>query len=141
MNIMKSTVYLTILVCLTLSCNRQAKQRQENMALQHQLDSMKIESMKGEQKKEEEKVVVVHERNATHGTVTTTTQAQQPQKKKGISNTAKGALIGAGVGAVTGAAVSKEKGKGAIIGGLIGAGAGAVTGRAIDKKKAKDTAR
>lgn len=130
-----------ILVCLTLSCNRQAKQQQENMTLQHRLDSMKIAAMQEDQKKAEqqEKVVVVHERNAGQGTAQAA-QAQ-PQKKKGISNTAKGALIGAGVGAVTGAAVSKERGKGAIIGGLIGAGAGAVTGKVIDKKKAKDTAR
>ena len=106
--------------------------------MQHQLDSMKIEALKEEQKKDE-KVVVVHERNATQGT--TTPAPAQPQKKKGISNTAKGALIGAGVGAVTGAVVSKNKGKGAVIGGIIGAGAGAVTGKVIDKKKAKDTAR
>lgn len=56
-------------------------------------------------------------------------------ERKGMSRTAKGALIGAGVGAVTGAVVSKKKGKGALIGGLIGAGAGAVVGNATDKKK------
>lgn len=60
--------------------------------------------------------------------------AQQP-KKKGWSNTAKGAVIGAGAGALTGALVSDQKGKGAIIGGVIGAGAGAGTGAIIDKSQ------
>lgn len=57
------------------------------------------------------------------------------QKRKGMSNAAKGALIGAGVGAATGAIVSKKKGTGAIIGGLAGAGVGAGTGAIIDSKK------
>lgn len=57
------------------------------------------------------------------------------KKKRKMSNVAKGALIGAGVGAITGAVVSKKSGKGAIIGGVIGAGAGAGTGAIIDKKK------
>lgn len=57
------------------------------------------------------------------------------QKRKVMSNTAKGALIGAGVGAITGAAVSDKKGTGAIIGGLAGAGVGAGTGAIIDDKK------
>lgn len=69
--------------------------------------------------------------------------AETTTKKKGMSNTGKGALIGAGAGAVTGAvtgaAVSGQKGKGAVIGGLIGAaagaGVGAITGKTIDKKK------
>lgn len=69
--------------------------------------------------------------------------APQPAAKKGLNNTKKGALIGAGAGiltgAITGAAVSHDKGKGAVIGGLIGgaagAGAGAITGKTIDKKK------
>lgn len=59
---------------------------------------------------------------------------QQPVKKKGWSKTAKGTVIGAGSGAVVGAAVSKKKGKGAIIGGVVGAGAGYIIGRNEDKK-------
>ena len=57
------------------------------------------------------------------------------QKKKGWSGTAKGAVIGAGAGAITGAAISKKKGEGAIIGGLAGAAVGAGTGAIIDGKK------
>jgi uncharacterized protein YcfJ len=54
--------------------------------------------------------------------------------KKGWSNKAKGAAIGAGAGAITGAAVSNKKGKGAVIGGAVGAGAGYLVGRHKDKK-------
>lgn len=58
------------------------------------------------------------------------------QKKKGWSNTAKGAVIGAGVGAIGGAIISKDhRVKGAVIGGLIGAAAGAGTGIILDKRK------
>jgi len=57
------------------------------------------------------------------------------EKKKGWSATAKGAVIGAGVGAIGGAVINKKnRGKGAIIGGLIGAAAGAGTGILIDRK-------
>lgn len=65
-----------------------------------------------------------------------TVPAQQPAEpqKKGWSKAAKGAVIGAGSGAVVGAAVSKKKGKGAIIGGVVGAGAGYIIGRNKDKK-------
>ena len=56
------------------------------------------------------------------------------KKKKKMGNVAKGAIIGAGVGAVTGAVVSKKKGQGAIVGGVLGAGAGAGVGAVIDKK-------
>lgn len=62
---------------------------------------------------------------------------QQQTQKKGWSNTAKGALIGAGVGAVSGALISKKKGEGALIGGAAGAGVGAGTGAIIDANKKK----
>jgi len=54
--------------------------------------------------------------------------------KKGWSHKAKGAAIGAGAGAVTGAVVSHDKAKGAVIGGAVGAGAGYLVGRHQDKK-------
>ncbi|WP_373511446.1 YMGG-like glycine zipper-containing protein [Persicitalea sp.] len=59
-------------------------------------------------------------------------------KKKGMSTPVKGALIGAGVGAATGAIVAKNnRVKGAVIGAVVGAGAGAGTGVIIDKRKEK----
>ena len=75
-----------------------------------------------------EKVIYVHDNNNTASPATKT------QRKK-MNNVAKGALIGAGAGAITGAVVSKKKGQGAIIGGVVGAGAGAATGAIIDHQK------
>lgn len=67
-----------------------------------------------------------------------TLPASEVKKKKGMSTPVKGALIGAGVGAVTGAVVAKNnRVKGAVIGAVAGAGAGAVTGVVIDKRKEK----
>ncbi len=57
-----------------------------------------------------------------------------PEEKKGWSNSAKGAVIGAGAGAVGGAIISKKKGKGAIIGGVLGAAGGYIIGKHKDKK-------
>ena len=58
-------------------------------------------------------------------------QAQTP--RKGWSNKAKGAAIGGGAGAVTGAVIGG--GKGAVIGGAAGVVGGALIGRNKDKKK------
>lgn len=50
------------------------------------------------------------------------------------SHRKKGAVIGAGAGAATGAIVSHDKSKGAIIGGVVGGTAGYLHGRHKDKK-------
>lgn len=55
------------------------------------------------------------------------------EKKKGWSKAAKGAVIGAGAGAIGGAIISKKKGLGAVIGGVIGAAGGYVIGKKMDK--------
>lgn len=68
--------------------------------------------------------------------VNTSETIPQMEEKKKLNEVAKGAIIGAGVGAVTGAIVSKKKGKGAIIGGVLGAGAGAAAGKVIKDKNA-----
>ncbi|ANI88366.1 hypothetical protein A9P82_03050 [Arachidicoccus ginsenosidimutans] len=77
----------------------------------------------------------VDESASTSGADNTETQETAAPQKKGMSNTAKGAIIGGGAGAITGAIVSKKKLKGALIGGAVGAGAGAITGHIIDQKK------
>ena len=87
------------------------------------IDSMTIIQ---EQQKEKEVVVVNNQQPVAVGAT--------PKRKK-WSGAAKGAVIGAGVGAITGAAISKNKTEGAIIGGLAGAGVGAGTGAIIDDKK------
>jgi len=92
-------------------------------AKQRVIDSMNDAMVR--QQAQQKEVIIVNQTAAT------------PEKKK-MSGAVKGALIGAGVGAVTGAAVSDEKGKGAVIGGLAGAGVGAGTGAIIDDKKKKE---
>ena len=74
----------------------------------------------------------------TGSTGTETAPAAEPAKKKGISNTAKGAIIGGVGGAVAGAVIGKNA-KGAVIGGVIGAAGGYILGKKKDKKQAADT--
>lgn len=64
-------------------------------------------------------------------------QATEPAKKKGWSAAAKGAVIGAGAGAVTGILIDKKDGRGAAIGGAVGAGTGYLIGRDKDKKSGR----
>ena len=65
-------------------------------------------------------------------------EAPVEKRKKGWSAKAKGAVIGTGVGAITGAVVNKRnRGAGAVIGGLLGAGAGTGVGAIIDNKKGR----
>ena len=59
---------------------------------------------------------------ASAQTTTTTT-------KQGMSQPAKGALIGGAAGAATGLIVGHKKGKSAVIGGAVGAGAGYLYGK------------
>lgn len=124
---MKNFGIILVSVLSFVSCKNTDKSSDE-LAKESTIDSIKMEMEKQRiidsvQRAEQEKVVYVNQ-NAT-----TTTE------KKGWSSTAKGAVIGAGVGAATGAIVSKKKGEGAIIGGLAGAGIGAGTGAIIDSKK------
>ena len=67
------------------------------------------------------------------GNSTGTTGTTQTEKKTGISKAAKGAVIGAGAGAVAGAILGKNA-KGAVIGAVLGAGGGYILGRKQDKK-------
>jgi hypothetical protein len=131
---MLSIIFLTLVF---VSCQNQQKE-DVNKAKKASIDSMKTEIIKQktidsmqleitkikEESEQPQNVTVVNQ------PATTTTA-----KKKGWSGTAKGAVIGAGVGAATGAIVSKKKGQGAIIGGLVGAGVGAGTGAIIDDSK------
>lgn len=132
------TLSIIFLTLVFVSCQKQQKE-EVNMAKKAAIDSMQTEIVKQkaidsmqlemakikEEKERPQKVTVVNQPAAN------TTTA----KKKGWSSTAKGAVIGAGVGAATGAIISKKKGQGAIIGGLAGAGVGAGTGAIIDGRK------
>jgi predicted nucleic acid-binding Zn-ribbon protein len=88
--------------------------------------------------KKDNDVVAYKDNSESTTTTTTSTPAKVYKKKRKISRTAEGAIIGAGVGAVSGAIINKSnRGKGAIIGGVIGAGVGAGTGAVLDKKAKK----
>lgn len=99
---------------LDLEKERQASIDSMKMEIEKQriIDSMQLANSQNADSKRE--VVVVNQ------------SAPAPAKKK---------WSGAGVGAVTGAAISKNKAEGAIIGGLAGAGVGAGTGAIVDESK------
>lgn len=148
---MKKLFLIPVLALTVLSCKDNANSAltydddkqmaidsMENVVQQQKVELAKqktIDSMKAIQANAARPVVVQHvaapQGQATQQTSTTT-------KRKGWSSAAKGAVIGAGVGAVSGAIIDKDKpAKGAVIGGLIGAGAGAGTGAIIDAEKKK----
>lgn len=133
--------------CNTKSTNEIAK------AKQAAVDSMKQVHLISQQQRQIDSLEMASEGNPTkanavnstsNNAYTASSRSTTPstpvsyastQKKKKMGNVAKGAIIGAGVGAVTGAVVSKKKGQGAIVGGVLGAGAGAGVGAIINKKQ------
>ncbi|HEX8561581.1 MAG TPA: YMGG-like glycine zipper-containing protein [Flavobacterium sp.] len=148
---MKKILLIPVIALTMLSCKDNANQAMTYDDKQSAIDSMEmvverqkielekqraIDSVKlvmAEQEARQKPVVVQHVAASQPAAAT----AAQPQRKK-WSATAKGAVIGAGVGAVSGAIIDKDKpAKGALIGGLIGAGAGAGTGAIIDAEKKK----
>lgn len=150
---MKTIISTAIITSIfALACNSSAKQEaQIQEARQQTLDSInqaqtaaRIEQLRQDSIKHAEQQRGVASSN-TNGSGSSEPQTAE-QKKKGMSNTTKGALIGTGAGVVTGAiigaATSDDKAKGAVIGGVIGgavgSGAGYGTGAAVDKKKKKE---
>jgi hypothetical protein len=160
---MKKIIAVFAVACLATSCSNNAEQASV-AAAQRAVDSMKTEMVKKQTidsmnaaasqavTLSNEQPVVVSSHTPAHGhaaahnsySSNTTTNnyntapvaaAPEPAKKKGWSAKAKGAVIGTGVGAITGAMVDKKKGEGAVVGGLIGAAAGLGAGAIIDKKK------
>ena len=111
---------LLMLSLLFVSCQFQNKEEIEK-AKQASIDSMKteIEKQRVVDSMETELARVNEEKEALESkktvVVNNASTTQAVPKKKGWSNTAKGAVIGAGVGAATGAIVSKKKGQGAIM--------------------------
>lgn len=142
---MKKLFYISVLALIFTSCRDTAA---ENAALdqKREIDSMKVVMKEQKEAMEKQKTVdsmnaIIAEKDAAAAQRVANASARNAapvtaeQKRKGWSGTAKGAVIGAGAGAITGAAVSKKKGQGAIIGGLAGAAVGAGTGAIIDGKK------
>lgn len=156
---MKNVFIGISLVCITMSCNNKANTEKEiQAARQAAIDSVNqvvelervkqatIDSMnlvKEEEARKAEKIAQTKSGSAyrysssgSSGNSGGYVPVSQSSSKKKMSNAAKGALIGAGVGALTGVAIAKDKkGKGALIG--AGVGAGALTGVVVDKQQKK----
>jgi uncharacterized lipoprotein NlpE involved in copper resistance len=136
---MKQLFLLISSTCILMACNNSAQDAQARQ--QATIDSMAqvmakqhvIDSMKNVEKHTQGGETYSGSSTANSTTTTTTT-------KKKWSAKAKGAVIGAGVGAITGALVDKNHGAGALIGGVAGAGLGYGTGAVIDNKKKKQAA-
>ena len=111
-----------------------------NAQMANRIEQLRTDSIKNAGVTQHKQVVTTSQSNSGNTTVQTTTTET---KKKGMTNTTKGALIGAGAGAATGAVagalIDGKKGEGAIVGGLIGgavgSGVGYAAGHKIDKKK------
>lgn len=136
---MKSKISLIISIPFVLAAcqNNASKQAEIEAMRQHTIDSMKQAEVKHRHKEAREtQFDAAQTTEATPATTTTTPTPEAQKKKKGWSNTAKGAVIGAGAGAVAGAVIDhNNRGAGAVIGGLAGAAVGAGTGAVIDHKK------
>lgn len=111
-------------------------------AKQHTLDSIqadkKVKQSTSSAKISKPEAFVSNTNSSSTVSEKSTTVVQSKKKKsKKIGRVAQGAIIGAGVGALSGAVISRNNkpGKGALIGGIIGAGVGAGTGAVIDKKQ------
>ncbi|WP_439556783.1 YMGG-like glycine zipper-containing protein [Dyadobacter sp.] len=149
---MKSLVSVLLAASVLSACNNSSKQQEVALkAQQRTIDSIKtamekqaiIDSMnnvmaqqKEDQARQEEQV------KEEQQMVATTNQAPQTvAQKKRWSHKAKGAVVGAGTGAVTGAIINKNRAEGALVGSLIGAGVGLGTGAIVDHEKKKKQSR
>jgi hypothetical protein len=165
---MKSLVAILVASGLLLACNDNAeKQAAAQKARQQTIDSLNLvlakqkavdsmqrinDSLETARAKSVEKnthssarATGAREANTQAGGGEMSTTTSQAAKKKGWSHTAKGAVVGAGTGAITGAIINKEHpGQGAIIGtvigGAVGAGTGLIVDKSVKKKKKKAAA-
>ncbi len=150
---MKHTLLIFVSAVLLSACTNNAK---EDAAIKQQAiaavkDSLKLDSFKrAEVKKqedqkvaarvnEEKRMLLLSERNEAASAPAPRQYSEQtvPAKKKGWSAAAKGAVIGAGAGALGGVLIDKKDGRGAIIGGVVGAGTGYLIGRDKDRKSGR----
>lgn len=145
---MKAVISMLFAASVMVACNTQSDKQEALLKSQQKtIDSMRvvmekqaiIDSMNALQAQREEagKWEDIEKNEATNHTqavASTPAQASAPTApaKKKWSHTAKGALVGAGTGAITGAIVNKKRVEGALIGSVIGAGVGAGTGAIVD---------
>jgi hypothetical protein len=132
---MKKIILILTATALFAACKQ--KSYTDAAGMQHQIDSLKmqqqIDSLKQAQ---QNNVAATRTRTVYRSYPAQTTAATE---KQGMRRATKNALIGAGVGAATGAIISKDgnRVKGAVIGGVLGAGAGYIYGKQREKKKGK----
>lgn len=104
------------------------------------LAKLKDEEIQKDRIREEKRTLLLAERNDAaerRSSSSSSNTVATPAKKKGWSQAAKGAAIGAGAGAIGGILVDKNNARGAIIGGVVGAGTGYVIGRGQDRKSGR----
>ncbi len=129
-------VFILLAVTGSLVACKQKKQSADQTMVLSATDSTELKEFKDWKAKKDADAkkaaqTVVYNNNNT----TTTPASTTSTKKKGWSKAAKGAVIGAGTGAVAGAIINKRnRAAGAAIGAVIGGGAGYEIGRAKDKK-------
>ena len=148
---MKKILFTLVIAAGLTACNNQPKQTVvviDTMAIKQQALLEEQARVQAEEHRRDSidairKAEARAEARAERRTYTTMSQNAQldepaaqaaPAKKKGWSDAAKGTLIGAGAGALGGALIDKNHGRGAIIGTLVGGGAGYAIGRAKDRK-------
>lgn len=143
-NLMKMKLLILSVIIITLSSCKQTANEAAVVddSKQSTIDSIKVVMAKkdaeiAKQKSIDSMQTVMANQHSKQLTTVHNSSAPAIQKKKGWSRAAKGAVIGAGVGAVTGALIDKKHGEGAVIGGIAGAGLGAGTGAILDSKKNK----
>ncbi len=126
---MNTSFKLLALICILsisqISCDgiSQPNKALSEKAKNDSLNTAAIE-MQADLDAKSEPLIIMHENSG-----------EATESKKKMNNTTKGALIGAGIGAASGAVIDKKPVRGAVLGGVVGAGAGAVTGKIIDDKK------
>ena len=145
---MKKVIFLASILAILSSCKPSAQDDAIKIAAAKQimLDSINQANTIAQQNNtiDSLKKVAAKSRLSEKKTVVVQKSSPEPRvasvskSKSKMNNTTKGALIGVGVGTVTGAMLSKDKAKGAILGGVIGGSAGVGAGAIIDKKKEKN---
>lgn len=146
-NSQKAETLKTESVLLTDSSNTAKDADEETNKVAEHKDAAPAGHAEGVHEKKGELQTVSTDKNSNatasskSGTVESKPTATTPTtetKKKGMSHTAKGAIVGGVAGAVTGAVINKkEPVKGAVIGTVVGAGVGAGTGIIVDKSVKK----
>lgn len=154
---MKHTLSIFVLAVVMSGCTYNAEKEAaiKQQAIAAVRDSLKLDSFKraevkkqedqrvAARVKEEKRALLLSERHEAASAPAPREYSSEPvaTKKKGWSSAAKGAVIGAGAGALGGVLIDKKDGRGAIIGSVVGAGAGYLIGRDKDKKSGRVTPR